>query len=51
MSERQVLESEVAALRGKKSSMKADAYDAELERLLLAIAEKTKAIKAAGGGK
>jgi hypothetical protein len=29
--------------------MEAAAYDAELERLLLAIAEKTQAIKAVGG--
>lgn len=46
---RLALESEVAALRGRKSTMDAAAYDAELERLLLAIAEKTQAIKAAGG--
>jgi outer membrane murein-binding lipoprotein Lpp len=50
MAERQALESQVAALRAKKASMDAAAYDAELERLLLAIAEKTAAIKAAGGG-
>jgi hypothetical protein len=30
--------------------MSADAYEAELERLLLALAEKSKAIRAAGGG-
>jgi hypothetical protein len=46
---RLALESEVAALRGRKSTMEAAAYDAELERLLLAIAEKTQAIKAVGG--
>lgn len=46
---RQALESDVAALRSKKASMNADAYDKELERLLLAIAEKTQAIRAAGG--
>ncbi len=50
MAERQALESEVASLRTKKATMTADAYDAELERLLLALAEKTKAIRAAGGG-
>jgi hypothetical protein len=49
IAERQALESEVAALRERKASMAADAYDAELERLLLAIAEKTQAIRAAGG--
>ncbi|MBL0941089.1 MAG: caspase family protein [Gemmatimonadaceae bacterium] len=51
IAERQALESQVAALRGKKDSMTAAAYEAELERLLLAIAEKTAAIKAAGGDK
>jgi hypothetical protein len=50
MAERQALESEVASLRTKKTSMTADAYDAALERLLLALAEKSKAIRAAGGG-
>lgn len=49
VAERQALETEVAALRGRKASMAADAYDKELERLLLAIAEKSKAIRAAGG--
>lgn len=48
IAERQILESQVAALRTRKATMAADAYDAELERLLLAIAEKTQAIKAAG---
>jgi hypothetical protein len=51
MAERQALESKVASLRTKKATMTAEAYDAELERLLLALAEKTKAIRAAGGGK
>lgn len=50
MAERQALESEVAALRTRKSTMTAEAYEAALERLLLALAEKTKAIRAAGGG-
>lgn len=50
IAERQALESEVASLRTKKATMTAEAYDAELERLLLALAEKTKAIRAAGGG-
>ena len=49
VAERQALESAVAALRTRKSTMDAAAYDAELERLLLAIAEKTQAIRAAGG--
>ncbi len=51
VAERQALEADVTALRARKASMTATAYDAELERLLLAIAEKTQAIKAAGGGK
>ena len=49
VAERQALESQVAALRARKDSMSAAAYDAELERLLVAIAEKTQAIRAAGG--
>ena len=48
MAERQALEADVAALRAKKASMAVDAYDRELERLLLALAEKTQAIRAAG---
>ncbi len=49
VAERQALETQVASLRSRKASMAADAYDKELERLLLAIAEKTQAIRAAGG--
>jgi len=49
--ERQTLEAEVAVLRNKKASMDVAVYDNELERLLIAIAEKTQAIKALGGGK
>ena len=49
LAERQALESALAALRGRKGAMDAAAYEAELERLLVAIAEKTQAIKAAGG--
>lgn len=51
IAERQVLESQVAALRNQKATMEPAAYEAELERLLLALAEKTQAIKAAGGDK
>lgn len=51
IAERLELESKVAALRTRKASMAPEAYEAELERLLLAIAEKTQAIKAAGGDK
>ncbi len=49
VAERQALERDVATLRARKASMNADAYAKELERLLLAIAEKTQAIRAAGG--
>ncbi len=51
IAERQALESAVASLRSQKATMTAAAYDAALERLLLSLAEKTKAIRAAGGGK
>ena len=49
LAERTALEEQVAALRARKASMTDAAYEAELERLLLAIAEKTQAIRAAGG--
>jgi hypothetical protein len=49
VAERQALEEQVAALRAKKSSMAEDVYERELERLLVSIAEKTQAIRAAGG--
>ena len=49
--ERQALEREVALLRNKKTTMDPAVYDKELERLLIAIAEKTQAIKALGSGK
>ena len=49
VAERQALESEVAALRARKSSMDPAAYDRELERVLISLAEKTQAIRAAGG--
>ena len=48
VSERQDLEAKVAALRGRKDSMSAAAYSAELERLLVQVAEKTQAINALG---
>jgi hypothetical protein len=51
LAERQALESALAALRARKGAMEAAAYEAELERLLLAIAEKTQAIRAAGGAR
>jgi len=49
VSERQALESQVASLRARKASMETTAYENELELLLLAIAEKSAAIRAAGG--
>ena len=49
VAERQALEAQVATLRARKDSIDAAAYERELERLLVAIAEKTRAIRAAGG--
>ncbi len=49
LSERRALEQEVAALRARRDAMRSEDYERELERLLLAIAEKTRAIRAAGG--
>ena len=39
------LEGEIATLRARKDSLKADAYDAKLEELLVQLAEKNQAIK------
>ena len=50
VSERSELEAQVATLRGRKDKMTAAAYDAELERLLVQVAEKTQAIRALSGG-
>ena len=50
VAERSELESQVAALRRKKDSMTPAAYDAELERLLVLVAQKTQAIRALGAG-
>ena len=47
--ERRKLEIQVADLRSRKASMDSLAYERELERLLLEIASKTQAIRAAGG--
>ena len=49
MDERRALEAQVDALRRRKGTMDSTAYEGELERLLLAIAEKTAAIRAADG--
>jgi len=51
VSERQELEAQVATLRAKKDTMPAAAYEAELERLLVLVAEKTQAINALAGAK
>ncbi len=48
VAERQALESQVATLRARKDSLDPAVYDRELERLLVAIAERTRAIRAAG---
>ena len=50
VAERHALEAQVATLRTRKDSLGPAAYERELERLLVAIAEKTRAIRAAGGG-
>ena len=49
VAERQELESQVGALRGRKASMDSTVYENALERLLLLLAEKSQAIRAAGG--
>jgi hypothetical protein len=50
VAERSELEAQVAALRRKKDTMTPAAYDAELERLLVLVAQKTQAIRALDGG-
>ena len=47
VAERQELESQVLALRGRKGTSDATVYEQELERLLLLLAEKSQAIRAA----
>lgn len=49
VAERQQLESQVAALRARKATTDSTTYERDLERLLLQLAEKTRAIRAAGG--
>jgi hypothetical protein len=50
--ERTALDGQIDALKKRKPAMAADAYDQELERLLLALAEKTREIRVLekGGG-
>jgi hypothetical protein len=50
LTERRALETQVEVLRRRKDSMTESAYLAELERLLVAIAERTQAIRAASPG-
>lgn len=48
VAERQALESQVSDLRARKSTTDSTVYATELERLLLQLAEKSQAIRAAG---
>lgn len=48
-SERFALEEQIDALRGKKTMMTADAYDDELEKLLVALARKSREIRTIEG--
>jgi hypothetical protein len=48
--QKQELERRVAALRQRKSTMSAEVYEAELEKLLLELAAKTQSIRKAEGG-
>ena len=50
VAERSALEAKVAELRGRKDSMPPATYEAELERLLVKVAEKSQAIRALGPG-
>jgi hypothetical protein len=43
--ERSALDEQIQDLKRRKSSMSADAYDNELEKLLLALANKSKEIR------
>ena len=49
VAERQDLESQVLSLRSRKATTDSTAYEQELERLLLLVAEKSQAIRVAGG--
>lgn len=51
MAERRELEAQVTALRGRRATMSEEAYERELERLLVLIAEKTQAIRAIEEGR
>jgi hypothetical protein len=49
--ERRALEDKVGLLKARKDALTAEAYEKELERLLLELATKSEAIRAAKGGK
>jgi hypothetical protein len=49
VAERRALEARVVELRNRKTTMDSTVYERELERLLLEIATKTRAIRAVGG--
>jgi hypothetical protein len=49
--ERRALEDRIEALKAQKDALAADVYEKELERLLLELATKSEAIRAAKGGK
>jgi hypothetical protein len=51
LEEKQTLEDQIAGLRLRKASMPADQYDRELEKLLTALAQKTRAIQQLEGKK
>lgn len=51
LAERRQLEAQVEALRRRKDSLSEREYTAELERLLVGIAERTQAIRAISGGR
>jgi len=49
VAERAAIQQKIDALKARKASMSATAYDAELEQLLVDLAEKSQAIRAAEG--
>ena len=49
VAERKALEEELEKLRARKAAMPEADYERELERLLVAIAEKSAEIRAVGG--
>jgi peptidase C13-like protein len=51
LEEKQTLEDQIAGLRLRKASMPADQYDRELEKLLTALAQRTRAIQQLEGKK